>query len=420
MPIKSLILLSFYILQNFLLITEAFSRQTYIEVDTIVAIVEKESISKSQLINAIEKKTEYFIKNQIEIPKENILVKTTLSELINQSLIMQFSEQAGIQVSSEELQSIIKNIADRNQSSIDELKIKIESEGNNFSEFKEQIRLEVTINKLKQSQITSKLNVSDYEIDNYIALQEKMVSNSYNIHHILVKNSEELSEVIKSLKISSFQDVAKKYSSGPLAESGGDFGWRKIEEFPDSFVEIIKSLKVGQVSQKFKTNNGLHVIKLSDKKGIEYKTILIDQAKVRHILIKQNEISSEDSIKNKLNDIKDQILQGLNFTDAAKKFSEDASASNGGELGWISDGDTVPEFEKKVKELKINEISNPVKTNLGWHILEVLERRVKDMTIETKRAEVKDIIIRQKTESDFVDWLTGLKDRSHIEMRLYN
>jgi|TARA_B110000003_G_C16623932_1_gene524153 peptidyl-prolyl cis-trans isomerase SurA len=420
MPIKSLILLSFYILQNFLLITEAFSRQTYIEVDTIVAIVEKESISKSQLINAIEKKTEYFIKNQIEIPKENILVKTTLSELINQSLIMQFSEQAGIQVSSEELQSIIKNIADRNQSSIDELKIKIESEGNNFSEFKEQIRLEVTINKLKQSQITSKLNVSDYEIDNYIALQEKMVSNSYNIHHILVKNSEELSEVIKSLKISSFQDVAKKYSSGPLAESGGDFGWRKIEEFPDSFVEIIKSLKVGQVSQNFKTNNGLHVIKLTDKKGIEYKTILIDQAKVRHILIKQNEISSEDSIKNKLNDIKDQILQGLNFTDAAKKFSEDASASNGGELGWISDGDTVPEFEKKVKELKINEISNPVKTNLGWHILEVLERRVKDMTIETKRAEVKDIIIRQKTESDFVDWLTGLKDRSHIEMRLYN
>ena len=148
--------------------------------------------------------------------------------------------------------------------------------------------------------------------------------------------------------------------------------------------------------------------------------ILIDQAKVRHILIKQNEITSEDSIKNKLNNIKEQILQGLNFTDAAKKFSEDASASNGGELGWISDGDTVPEFERKVKELKINEISNPVKTNLGWHILEVLERRVKDMTIESKRAEVKDIIIRQKTESDFVDWLTGLKDRSHIEMRLYN
>ena len=420
MPIKSLILLSCYILQNFLLVTEVFSRQTYIEVDTIVAIVEKESISKTQLINAIEKKTEYFIKNQIEIPKENILVKRTLNELINQSLIMQFSEQAGIQVSSEELQSIIKNIADRNQSTINELKIKIESEGNNFSEFKEQIRLEVTINKLKQSQITSKLNVSDYEIDNYIALQEKMVSDSYNINHILVKNSEELSEVIKSLKILSFQDVAKKYSSGPLAESGGDFGWRKIEEFPDSFVEIIKSLKVGQVSQEFRTNNGLHVIKLTDKKGIEYKTILIDQAKVRHILIKQNEITSEDSIKNKLNNIKSQILQGLNFTDAAKKFSEDASSSNGGELGWISDGDTVPEFERKVKELKINEISSPLRTNLGWHILEVLERRVKDMTIESKRAEVKNIIIKQKTEYDFIDWLTGLKDRSHIEMRLYN
>ena len=169
MPIKSLILISFYILQNFLLVTEVFSKQTYIEVDRIVAIVEKESISKSQLINAIEKKTEYFIKNQIEIPKENILIKRTLNELINQSLIMQFSEQAGIKVTSEELQNIIKNIAETNQSSVDELKIKIESEGNNFSAFKEQIRLEVTINKLKQSQISSKLNVSEYEIDNYMA-----------------------------------------------------------------------------------------------------------------------------------------------------------------------------------------------------------------------------------------------------------
>ena len=247
-----------------------------------------------------------------------------------------------------------------------------------------------------------------------------MVTDSYNIHHILVKNSEELLEVIKSLKISSFQDVAKKYSSGPLAESGGDFGWRKIEEFPDSFVEIIKSLKVGQVSQEFETNNGLHIIKLIDKKGIEYKTVLVDQAKVRHILIKQNEITTEDSIKSKLNNIKDQIFQGLNFSDAAKKFSEDATASNGGELGWITGGDTVPEFERKVKELKINEISSPLRTNLGWHILEVLERRVKDMTIESKRAEVKNIILRQKTESDFSDWLAGLKDRSHIEMRLYN
>ena len=405
-------------LQNFLLVTEAIAKQTYIEIDTIVAIVEKDSISKSQLVNAVNKKRDYLVKKKIEIPKENSLIESALEELINQSLIMQFSEQTGIQVSSEQLQSVIGNIAEKNQSTVEELKIQIESEGNNFAEFKEQIRFEITVNNLKQRQITSKLKVSDYEIDNYIALQEKMTLDSYNIHHILVKTSEELSKVIELLITSSFKDVAKKYSSGPLSESGGDFGWKKLEEFPDSFVEIIKTLKVGQVSKEFETNNGFHIIKLSDKKGIEYKTVLINQSKVRHILIKQNEITSEDSIKKKLNHIKNQILQGLAFTEAAKKFSEDGSASSGGELGWISSGDTVPEFERIVQELKLNEVSEPIKTNLGWHILEVLERRVKDLTIKSKRSSVENKILAQKTESAFTDWLLGLKERAHIEIRL--
>jgi len=420
MPIKSLILISFYILQNFLLVTEVISKQTYIEIDTIVAIVEKDSISKSQLVNAVNKKRDYLVKKKIEIPKENILIENTLEELINQSLIMQFSEQTGIQISSEHLQSVIENIAEKNKSTVEELRVQIESEGNNFVEFKEQIRFEITINKLKQRQIASKLKVSDYEIDNYITLQEKMTLDSYNIHHILVKTSEELSKVTESLTTSAFKDVAKKYSSGPLSESGGDFGWRKLEELPDSFIEIIKSLKVGQVSKEFETNNGFHIIKLSDKRGIEYKTVLINQSKVRHILIKQNEITSEDSIKTKLNRIKNQILQGLAFTEAAKKFSEDGSASNGGELGWISGRDTVPEFEKIVQELNLNEVSDPIKTNLGWHILEVLDRRVKDLTIESKRASVENKILVQKTESAFTDWLIGLRERSHIEIRLYN
>ena len=420
MPIKSLILISLYMLQNFLFVTEAISKQTYIEVDTIVAIVEKDSISKSQLINAIEKKRDYFSKKNQGIPKENILIKNTLEELINQSLIMQFSERTGIQVPLEQLQNVIENIAKNNQSTVEQLRVQIESEGNNFSEFKEQIRLEVTINKLKKTQIASKINISEYEIDNYIALQERMASDSYKINHILVKNSEDLLKVTKLLKTSSFEDVAKKYSSGPLSESGGDFGWRKLEEFPDSFIEIIKSLKVGQVSREFETNNGFHIIKLSDKKGIEYKTVLINQSKVRHILIKQNEVTSEDSIKRKLNHIKNQILQGLDFNEAAKRFSEDGSASNGGELGWVSNGDTVPEFERIVQEIKINEVSSPIKTNLGWHIVEVLERRVKDLTIETKRASIKNKILVQKTESAFNDWLIGLKEQSHIEVRLNN
>ena len=407
-------------LQNFLLVTEAIAKQTYIEIDTIVAIVEKDSISKSQLVNAVNKKRDYLVKKKIEIPKENILIESALEELINQSLIMQFSEQTGIQVSSEHLQSVIGNIAERNKSTVEELRVQMESEGNNFVEFKEQIRFEIIMNKLKQRQITSKLKVSDYEIDNYITLQEKMTLDSYNIHHILVKTSEELSKVTESLTTSPFKDVAKKYSSGPLSESGGDFGWRKLEELPDSFVEIIKSLKVGQVSKEFETNNGFHIIKLSDKRGIEYKTVLINQSKVRHILIKQNEITSEDSIKTKLNRIKNKILQGLAFTEAAKKFSEDGSASNGGELGWISSGDTVPEFEKIVQELNLNEVSDPIKTNLGWHILEVLDRRVKDLTIESKRASVENKILVQKTESAFTDWLIGLRERSHIEIRLYN
>jgi len=415
---KSLFLISFYILQNFLLATGVYSKQKYIEVDTIVAIVEKDSISKSQLVESIEKKIKYLNENKIEVPKENILIKNTLNDLIRLSLITQFSEQTGINVSSEQLQNVIENIAKNNKLTVEELKNQIEAGGENFFEFKEKIRKEILIKKLKERQITSKLNVSNYEIDNYLSLQEKFTPDSYNIYHILIKDSEELSQVTESLKTSSFKDVATKYSSGPRAKSGGDFGWMKIEDFPDSFVEIIRSLKVGQVSQEFQTNNGFHIIKLNDRKGVEFKTILINQTKVRHILIKQNEITSEDSVKKKLNNIRNKILEGLPFSEAAKKFSEDGSAINGGELGWISDGDTVPKFQMKVQELKINEVSIPIKTNLGWHIIEVLERKVKDITIESKRDIIKNKILQQKTEAAFSDWILGLQDRSHIDIRI--
>jgi len=415
---KSLFLISFYILQNFLLATGVYSKQKYIEVDTIVAIVEKDSISKSQLIESIEKKIKYLNENKIEVPKKNILIKNTLNELIRLSLITQFSERTGINVPSEQLQNVIENIAKNNKLTVEALKNQIEARGENFFEFKEKIRKEILIKKIKERQITSKLNVSNYEIDNYLSLQEKFTPDTYNIYHILIKDSEELTQVTESLKTSSFKDVATKYSSGPKAESGGDFGWMKIEDFPDSFVEIIKSLKVGQVSQEFQTNNGFHIIKLNDRKGVEFKTILINQTKVRHILIKQNEITSEDSVKKKLNNIRNKILEGLPFSEAAKKFSEDGSAINGGELGWISDGDTVPKFQMKVQELKINKVSIPIKTNLGWHIIEVLERKVKDITIESKRDIIKNKILQQKTEAAFSDWILGLQDRSHIDIRI--
>jgi len=423
---KIIFVINIYLLQNIMVISCLNAKQEYYELDSIVAIVEQETISKSDLFNSIEEKKNTSEREGLFLPNEKILIKESLEELINQSLILQYASNIGVIISEKQLEGVIQNIAKDNNLSYDDLKKNIEESGQSFQRFKKNIKFELTLNQVKRRAITANLNVSEFEIDNYITLEEKTTPDKFNLAHILIEVSEgkndldkKLNLVLEALKIKSFDKVAIEYSDGLLGLSGGNFGWKRLDELPDSFIEITKRLKVGQTSSPFKTENGYHLIKLLDKKGVQYESILINQLKVRHILIKHNEIISEGDVQKKLNHIRNQIEQGLKFSEAAKKYSDDTTAANGGDLGWLNPGNNTNEFEKTVNNMELNKISKPFKTSLGWHLIEVTDERIEDLTEKSKRQSIKNKLLQQKTNIQFYDWIKSLKGRSYIEIRLY-
>ena len=233
-------------------------------------------------------------------------------------------------------------------------------------------------------------------------------------------NYEKSMEVYKILlSKKSFEEVAKKYSNDSTAKSGGNIGWKKEGDLPQLFNDQIAKINVGEITKPFKSPNGFHILKINEKKGIKKKKVLIKQTKLRHIIIKQNEITPEEEILNRLNRFRNLIIDGSeSFEEVAKKYSEDGSAADGGDLGWVSPGTTLPIFESTYDALNMNEISKPINTPLGWHLIQVTERRENDLTDESIKYSARVQLINQKTELIFKDWIKQLRDQSFVDIRL--
>jgi peptidyl-prolyl cis-trans isomerase SurA len=276
------------------------------------------------------------------------------------------------------------------------------------------------------------VKISEFEIDNYIELQKERTPTKYNYSHIFIEiikdgddvdaevTKNKLTKVINQLKERKFEEVAIDYSDGPMATEGGLIGSKTIDEIPDIFIESLKSMNIGETSQPIKSSGGYHLIKLNKIEEFEMETIIVRQSKTKQILLKKNQIISEDEIKKRLSNIRNMIIEGMPFSEAAEKYSEDGSAANQGDLGWLNPGDTIPEFEKEMDNLRIDEISQPIKTALGWHLIQVNERRERDLSSETLRERVKERLLNQKTEIRFKDWVETLRDGAHVEIWLYN
>ena len=213
--------------------------------------------------------------------------------------------------------------------------------------------------------------------------------------------------------------MAIDFSDGPMAAKGGLIGSKTKNEIPDIFLEGLKSMNIGETSQPIKSSGGYHLIRLNKIEEFEMEVIVVRQSKAKQILLKKNQIISEDEIEKKLANIRNLIVEGMPFSEAAEKYSEDSSAANQGDLGWLNPGDTIPEFEKEMDNLKINEISQPVKTALGWHLIQVNERRERDLSSESLRQRVKEGLLKQKTEIRFKDWVKTLREGAHVEIWLY-
>ena len=428
---KVTIVFGLIVLQNIFFINSVFSAQNYIEVDSIVAIVETRTITRLELNNKKEKVKQSFLKQKVDFPSDKKITKLALDQLITEKLVFEFASNQGINVSPEQLNNVINNIAKSNNLSIEELVEQIESDGTSFSDFREDIRRQLIFDQVKKRRISINLKISEFEIDNFIELQKERAATQYNISHIFIefiqdnetvnieKANLKLVKVIDELKKNMFDAVAIKFSDGPLAKSGGLMGWKVADDLPDIFLEPIKSMKIGEVSTPINGDSGFHLLKLNDMKEFEMESVVVKQSKVKQVLLKKNQIVSENEIQKKLEHIRNLIIEGMSFSEAAEKYSEDSSAANKGDLGWLNPGATIPEFEKIMDELDLNEISQPIKTALGWHLIQVTDRREKDLSTESLRQRVREILLKQKTDIRFNDWIKTLREGAHVEIWLY-
>ena len=431
---KVIFICALTILQNIFLINPLSAAQKYVEVDKIVAIVETQTITNSELNKKKEKIRKALSQQEGDMPSDKKITKLSLDQLIVEKLVSEYSLMQGISVSEEQLNNVMNGIAKSNNISIEELIKEIEMDGTRYSDFREDIRIRLLFDQVKKRIIGANLKISKFEIDNFIELQKERTPTKYNYSHIFIeyiKNNDvdvdvdvektkiKLTEVVNKLKERNFDDVAINYSDGPMAKKGGLIGSKIIDEIPDIFIESLKSMKIGEISQPINGSGGFHLIKLNQIEEFEMETIVVSQSKAKQILLKKNQIVSEDEIKKKLNYIRNLIIEGMSFSEAAEKYSEDGSAASKGDLGWLSPGDTIPEFEIEMDNLELNEISQPIKTALGWHLIQVNERREKDLSSESLRQRVKDSLLKQKTDIKFNDWIKTLKEGAHIEIWLY-
>ncbi|QZP18302.1 peptidylprolyl isomerase [Methylophilales bacterium] len=430
---KVIFIFALIILQNIFLINPVSTAQKYIEVDTIVAIVETQTVTNSELNKKKESMRKAISQQGEDEPSDKKITKLALDQLITEKLVYDYALTKGLEVNQEQLNNVMNNIAKSNNLSVEGLIKEIEKDGSKYSDFRNDIRMQLLFDQVKKRIISANIKISEFEIDNFIELQKERTPTKYNYSHIFIENvkndgdavydddetKNKLKKVINQLKENNFDEVAIDYSDGPMATKGGLVGSKIINEIPDMFIEILESMNIGEISAPIKSSSGFHLIKLNRIEEFEIESIVVRQSKVKQILLKKNQIISEDDINKKLENIRNMIIEGMSFSEAAEKYSEDSSAANKGDLGWLNPGDTIPEFEKEMDDLELNEISEPFKTALGWHLIQVSDRRKKDLSSESLRKKVKENLLKQKTDIRFNDWVKTLREGAHVEIWLY-
>lgn len=401
------------------------------KMDRIIAVVDQSVITERELMDRTEAVKAQMIKKGVEVPPDEVLQKQILERLIVDNLQLQMAAQTGIKVDDAQLDKTIERIAEQNNLTMPAFKKALEDEGTRFYKFREDIRNDIILARLRERDVDNKVNISEAEIDNYLSTQEKEGDlDEFNISQILIRLPEDSSpediqkararteQVIKALSEGmSFEKASANFSDAPNALDGGTLGWRSGQQMPPEFLELIKTLQVGGVSRPFRSGNGVHILKLNERRAGS-STLIVEQTHVRHILLKPNEVLSDKEAKQKIEGIKERIDHGTPFQDMARQYSDDGSASNGGDLGWISPGDTVPVFEKTMAELAINEVSAPIRSQFGWHLIQVLERRKQDMSKESKRLKARQEIRARKAEEAYNEWIHELRDKAFVELRL--
>jgi len=400
--------------------------------DRIVAVVNKEVITQFELTGRIERVQRELQRRGTSSVNRSELEHQVLERLVVEKVQLQFARETGMRVDDLELDRTVNRVAENNKLSLTEFRQRLEGDSVPFDTFREELRNEILLTRLRDREVMSKLVVSESEIDNLILEQSerKEAETEFNIEHILVRVPEQATpaqvearraraeEVVRRLKDGAdFAQVAATYSDAPDALQGGVIGWRSRQRLPELFLEALTGLNVGGVSGVFRSPAGFHVVKLLELRGAG-APMMVEQAHIRHILVRTNDLVSENEAKRKLLGLRERIVNGVDFAELARLNSDDGTASRGGDLGWVYPGDTVPEFERAFMELKLMEVSQPVKSPFGWHLIQVLERRTADVSTDRKRVEARKALLDRKGDEAYQEWLRQLRDRAYVELRL--
>jgi len=402
-------------------------------IDHIVAIVNEDVITRQELDEAIKMSIDRLQLQGIQLPDQHTLETQVLESIVTKRIQLQHAKEVGLSVSESEVDETVHRIAEENKLTLQEFFTALEKDGISFNKFRGEIREEMIMARLKEREIKNQVNVTEGEIDNFLRTQETSAigNDEYRLAHILILVSENMNTdqielrkqradmALAKLKAGvEFAQVASEFSDAADASKGGIIDWRPITQMGPKFAELLSPLQPGDLTPIVQSPSGFHIFKLLGRRAQEVPTVIIDQTHARHLLIKINELTSENDAKLKINQLKERLNKGENFEEIARLYSEDTSAASGGDLGWLSPGDTVPAFEQTMNTLLPGQISEPVQSQFGWHIIQVLERRSQDISLNRRRQSARQAIRTRKADVVIQEWLRQLRDQAYVELRL--
>jgi peptidyl-prolyl cis-trans isomerase SurA len=405
--------------------------------DRIVAVVNDEVITQVELQTRVQIAEQQLRRQRITPPARDVLTRQVLERMIVDRAQLQLARETGVRVDDATVNATIARIAEQNGLTLPAFRERLERDGVGFARFREDVRDDITLARLRDREVDSRIQVAEGEIDNFLAAQAGVAAGAteYNIAQILLRVPEAVSaqrieeirsraeDLLTQLKAGAdFGRLAASFSAAPEALSGGELGWRTAERLPTLFLEAVKDLKPGELAPIVRSPGGFHVLKLVGKRNaVESRlaTAPVQQTRVRHILLRVSDLTPEPEVRRRLQDLRERIVRGgEDFGRLARLHSVDPSATRGGELGWLYPGDTVPEFERAMNQLKPGEVSEPVQTPFGWHLIQVLERRTEESPLERNRLAARQALRERKADEAYQEWLRQLRDRTYVEYRL--
>lgn len=402
-----------------------------VPVDRIVAVVNDEVITQNDLNERVALVVRQFQRQGGQLPPADVLSRQILERMINDLVQVQLAKETGIRIDDATLDRTIERIAQENKLSVRDFRAALERDGIKYPRFREDIRSEIQLARLREREVENAVVVTDAEIETELAREarDKTADTEFRLAHILVLVPPQATpEQIEARRVralqalselrrgTDFAKVAATYSDAPDAMQGGSLGWRPAGRLPTLFLEALERMGAGDVSDILRSPNGFHMVKLLEKRG-KAAPAGVQQTQVRHILLRAREGLSESEARERLRRLRERIVGGTDFAEIAKVHSEDASAQKGGDLGWVTPGDTVPEFERAMNDLKEGEVSEPIQTPFGWHLVQVVKRRSDELSDDRKKAAARQAIRARKADEAYQDWLRQIRDRAFVENR---